>query len=66
MLKLYTTKVSAKTAIRKQAIHLVEHTIKYMDAAKSGYYVEFKVDNIEDVNELRSRGFAAVFIKNEE
>lgn len=64
-LKLFKSTTTAKAAVKKQALHLIPNSIKWMDAKESGYYVEFEVDNIEDVNELRDRGFKAILKKGE-
>lgn len=61
-MNLYKTEKSAKSTIRKQALHLIPHVIKWLDAAKSGFYVEFQVELAEDVKELTDRGFAAILI----
>lgn len=62
-LRLFKNANSAKTAIRKEGLHLVPNEIKYMDAKDSGYYVIFTVDNTEDYNEIVSRGFKAKLVK---
>lgn len=64
--KSYKTLASAKSAIRKQGLHLVPHYISSEPVGKEvRHFPVFHPSMIEDVAEIRGRGFYA-FQKKEE
>lgn len=58
----YATKKGVNGAVKRQAMHLMNYSVKYHDEAGSkGYTAVFEVDNREDFDEVRDRGFLAKF-----
>ena len=62
--KMYASKSSAKQAIKKRGMHLMEYEICTHPLTSGGdkYCVHFACEELEDVIECRNRGFAADYM----
>ncbi len=59
-LRVFKTQQTARAAVRKQGLHLMDHTIvPHCSAAGTGFAVEFVVELPEDLVEITGRGFFA-------
>lgn len=59
-LRVFKTETSARAAVRKEGLHLVDHTIaRHCSAAGTGFAVTFAVELPEDYTEIVNRGFLA-------
>lgn len=58
-MEIYKTKGSAKAAIKRQGLHLMNYEIRRKHT--DGCYPHFYCAIHEDVEEIRNRGFSAEF-----
>jgi hypothetical protein len=60
-LKVYKNEATAKSAIKREGLHMMNYIIQpHCSSAGTGFAVRFYVHDMLDLEEVQSRGFAAI------